>query len=160
MYFCHPVILALPPVSILFRWIEVKLIYNIKTKYVMFIQKHFRPGKRACRSPPRAWRCGRGRAAGRTPQSHPCLRWPIQKKIKINKHKIKYKSYRTHGTIENKIESFSSRYSIFYDSMSTCSDFDLYSAPSFMKLKVEPFISVSLRLLQFAYGVWYNILLL
>ena len=34
-----------------------------------------------------------------------------------------YKSYHTHGTVENKIESFSSRFYIFYDSMS--SDCDL-----------------------------------
>ena len=52
------------------------------------------------------------------------------------------KSYRTHGTVDNKIESFSSRLSIFYDSMS--SDCDLYHAPFFKKLKAEPFISVSL----------------
>ena len=41
----------------------------------------------------------------------------------------RYKSYCTHGTVENKIESFSSRFSIFYDSMS--SNCDLYHAPSF-----------------------------
>ena len=34
----------------------------------------------------------------------------------------RYKSYRTHGTVENKIESFSSRFSIFYDSMSSNCD--------------------------------------
>ena len=34
-----------------------------------------------------------------------------------------YKSYRTHGIVKNKIESFISRFSIFYDSMS--SDCDL-----------------------------------
>ena len=67
------------------------------------------------------------------------------------------KSYRTHGTVEIKIESFSSRFSMFYDSMS--SDCDLYHAPSFKKLKAEPFISVSLRLLLFAFGAWYKYLL-
>ena len=66
----------------------------------------------------------------------------------------RYKSYRTHGTVENKIESFSLRFSIFYDSMS--SDCDLYHAPSFKKLLAEPFISVSLCLLLFAFGAWYN----
>ena len=64
--------------------------------------------------------------------------------------KVAYKSYRTHGTVENKLKSFSSRLSIFYDSMS--SDCDLYHAPSFKKLKAEPFISVLLRLLLFAFG--------
>ena len=62
---------------------------------------------------------------------------------------MRNESYRTHGTVENKIESFSSRFSIFYDSMS--SDSDLYRAPYFKKLKAEPLISVSLRLLQFAF---------
>ena len=67
-----------------------------------------------------------------------------------------YKSYRTHGTVENKIESLGSRFSIFYDSMSC--DCDLYHAPSFKKLKAEPFISVSLRLILFAFGAWYKLL--
>ena len=62
-----------------------------------------------------------------------------------------YKSYCTHGSVENKIESLSSRFSIFYDSMS--SDCDLYQAPSFKKLKAELFISVSLSLLQLAFDV-------
>ena len=62
-----------------------------------------------------------------------------------------YKSSRTHGTVENKIESSISRFSIFYDSMS--SDCDLYHAPSFKKLKAEPFISVSLCLLLFAFDI-------
>ena len=61
-----------------------------------------------------------------------------------------YKSYRTHGTVENKIESFSSRFSIFYNFMS--SDCYFYPAPSFKKLKADPFISVSLCLLLFAFG--------
>ena len=65
-----------------------------------------------------------------------------------------YKSYRTHGTVENKIKSFNSRFSIFYDSMS--SNCDLYHAPSFKKLKAEPFISVFLRLVLFAFGAWYK----
>ena len=64
---------------------------------------------------------------------------------------IHYKSYRTHRrTVENKIKSVSSRFSIFYDSMS--SDWDLYHVPSFKKLKAEPFISVSLCFLLFAFG--------
>ena len=61
-----------------------------------------------------------------------------------------YKSYRTHGTVENKIKSFSSRFSIFYGS--TSSDCDLYHATSFKKLKAELFISVSLRLLLLTFG--------
>ena len=66
---------------------------------------------------------------------------------------IHYKSYLTHRrTLENKIKSVSSRFSIFYDSMS--SDWDLYHVPSFKKLKAEPFISVSLCLLLFAFGSW------
>ena len=68
------------------------------------------------------------------------------------------KSYRTHGTVENKIESFSSRLSIFYYSMS--SDCDLYHSTSFKKLKAEPFISVSLCLLLFAFDAWYKIVML
>ena len=55
------------------------------------------------------------------------------------------KSYRTHGTVENEYESFSSRFSIFYNSMT--SDCDLYHTPSIKKLKAEPFISVLLPLL-------------
>ena len=66
----------------------------------------------------------------------------------------RYKSYRTHATVENKIESFSSRFSIFYDSMS--SDCDLYHAPSFKKLKAESFIPVLLCLLLFVFGTWYK----
>ena len=69
--------------------------------------------------------------------------------------KLNYKSYRTHGTVENKIESFSTRFSIFYDSMSR--DCDLYHTPSFQKLKAEPFISVLLHLLLFAFGAGYKI---
>ena len=65
-----------------------------------------------------------------------------------------YKSYRTHGIIKKKIESFSSRFSILYDYMS--SDCDLYHTLSFKKLKAEPFISVSLPLLLLAFGAWYN----
>ena len=61
-----------------------------------------------------------------------------------------YKSYRIHGTVGNKIKSFSSRFSFFYDSMS--SDCDLYHAPSFKKLKAESFISVLLCLLLFPFG--------
>ena len=60
------------------------------------------------------------------------------------------KSYGTHGTVENKIESFISRFYIFYDSMS--SDCDLYHVPSFKQLKAEPFISFLLCLLLFAFG--------
>ena len=35
-------------------------------------------------------------------------------------------------------------------------DCDLYHAPSFKKLKAEPFISVFLRLVLFAFGAWYK----
>ena len=52
-----------------------------------------------------------------------------------NSHSVAVnKSYRNHGIIKNKIESFSSRFSIFYDSMS--SHCDLYHAHSFKNLKV------------------------
>ena len=65
---------------------------------------------------------------------------------------VKYKSYCTHGTVENKIESFSSRFSIFCDSMSSYCD--LYHAPSFKKLKTELFMSVSIRLFLNSVCFW------
>ena len=37
------------------------------------------------------------------------------------------------------------------------SDCDLYHVPSFKKLKAEPFISVLLHLLLFAFGGWYKL---
>ena len=60
------------------------------------------------------------------------------------------KPYHTHGTVENKIKNLSSRFSFFYDSMS--SNCYLYHVPSFKKLKAEPFISVSLRILLLVFG--------
>ena len=47
--------------------------------------------------------------------------------LSLNIYEIN-KSYRTHGIVKEKIESFSSRFSIFYDSMS--SDCDLSHALS------------------------------
>ena len=40
-----------------------------------------------------------------------------------------YESYRTHGIVKNKIESFSLRFSIFYDSMSSDCDLSPPRAP-------------------------------
>ena len=56
----------------------------------------------------------------------------------------------THGIIENRKSRAKALDFIFYDSMS--SDFDLYHVPSFKKLKADPFISVLLRLLLFAFA--------
>ena len=45
-----------------------------------------------------------------------------------------YKSYRTHGIVKNKIESFSARFSIFYNSMSSVYDLSHAHAPRNRKL--------------------------
>ena len=47
----------------------------------------------------------------------------------VSPRKIDPKSYPTHGILKNKIESFSSRFSIFYNSMSSYCDLSQASAP-------------------------------
>ena len=99
----------------------------------------------------------RGDWSGERPKTFaPSFRSAFEVEFHLKLQSVEYrislnsKSYRTHGTIENKIKIFTSRFSIFYDSMS--SDCDLCHAPSFQKLKAELFISVSLCLLLFAFG--------